>query len=102
MLTDEDIKKLIEVFATREEVTTKKDFDELREQFSELQTAVDSYAKKQTPTFKKWLCSPTRWTATNGGSNKLPTSSALNQNTTSATPDTSNNQKGEYVGNGRR
>ena len=55
MLTDEDIKKLIEVFATREEVTTKKDFDELREQFSELQTAVDSYAKKADTYFQEML-----------------------------------------------
>jgi len=55
MLTDEDIKKLIEVFATREEVATKKDFDELREQFSELQTAVDSYAKKADTYFQEML-----------------------------------------------
>lgn len=46
MLTQEDIQKLIEVFATREEVATKQNLEEVRKDFSNLQTAVNSYAKK--------------------------------------------------------
>ncbi len=46
MLTNEDVKKLIDVFATREEVATKKDIEMLRQDFVTLQTAVDAYAKK--------------------------------------------------------
>lgn len=46
MLTDEDIQKLIEVFATRDEVATKKDLEEINHKFDELQTAVDAYAKR--------------------------------------------------------
>lgn len=48
MLTDEDIKNLIEahktIFATREEIDMK--FDAMYEKFSDLQTSVDAYAKK--------------------------------------------------------
>ena len=55
MLTDEDIKKLIEVFATREEVATKSDFDELHKDFSELQTSVDTYAKKADTYFQEMV-----------------------------------------------
>ena len=36
MLTDEDIKKLIEVFATREEVATKQDLEGIRQDFVNL------------------------------------------------------------------
>ena len=46
MLTDEDIQKLIEVFATRDEIVTKKEFEDLRQDFVNLQTAVDAYATK--------------------------------------------------------
>jgi len=46
MLEDKDIQKLIEVFATREEVATKRDLEELRKDFVRLETAVDTYAKK--------------------------------------------------------
>lgn len=53
MLTNEDIKKLIEVFATREEVATKKDIEEVRKDFSDLQTAVDGYAKKADTYFQE-------------------------------------------------
>ena len=35
MLDDKDIQKLIEVFATREEVATKQDLEILRKDFSE-------------------------------------------------------------------
>lgn len=48
MLTDEDIKNLVEahkaVFATREEMDMK--FDAMYGKFSDLQTGVDAYAKK--------------------------------------------------------
>ena len=44
MLTDEDIKKLTTVFATREEMDVK--FEAMHLSFSELQSAVDAYAKK--------------------------------------------------------
>ena len=44
MLTNEDIKKLTDVFATRMELDTK--FDAMHQSFSDLQTAVDAYAKK--------------------------------------------------------
>lgn len=45
MLDDKDIQKLIEVFATRDEIVTKQDFEELKEDFRNLQTSVDAYAK---------------------------------------------------------
>jgi hypothetical protein len=43
MLTDQDIKKLIE--AEKEVFTTKDDFELLRKDFRTLQTSVDGYAK---------------------------------------------------------
>lgn len=46
MLDDKDIQKLIEVFATREEVATKQDLEELKGGFRNLQNSVDTYAKK--------------------------------------------------------
>jgi len=55
MLTNDDIKKLIEVFATREEVTTKIDFEELRKDFSRLESAVDTYAKKADDYFQEMV-----------------------------------------------
>jgi len=55
MLTNEDIKKLIEVFATREEVATKQDLELLRQDFSNLQTAVDAYAKKADAYFQEMV-----------------------------------------------
>jgi len=36
MLDDKDIQKLITVFATREEVATKLDLDDLKKEFSKL------------------------------------------------------------------
>ena len=44
MLTTEDIQKLIE--AEKEVFTTKDDFEEMKQLFSNLQTSVDAYAKK--------------------------------------------------------
>ena len=55
MLTNEDVKKLIEVFATREEVATKKDLENIRQDFVRLETAVDSYAKKSDKYFQEML-----------------------------------------------
>ena len=55
MLTKEDIQKLVEVFATRDEVTTKSDFEILRKDFSNLQTAVDAYAKKADTYFQEMV-----------------------------------------------
>jgi uncharacterized coiled-coil DUF342 family protein len=55
MLTEEDIKKLIDVFATREEVATKKDLDELKQDFVNLQTSVDSYTKRADAYFQEMV-----------------------------------------------
>ena len=55
MLEDKDIQKLIEVFATREEVATKRDLEELRKDFVRLETAVDTYAKKADAYFQEMV-----------------------------------------------
>ena len=55
MLTNEDIKKLVDVFATREEVATKLDLEDLRKDFSDLQTAVDNYAHKADAYFQEMV-----------------------------------------------
>lgn len=55
MLTNEDIQKLIEVFATREEVATKRDLEKIRKDFSDLQTSVDAYAKKADAYFQEMV-----------------------------------------------
>ncbi len=46
MLSDKDIKKLIEIFATRDEVATKKSLEILRKDFLSLQSSVNTYIKK--------------------------------------------------------
>jgi len=46
MLNDEDVKKLIEVFAIREEIKEMIDKLSTKEDFVNLQTSVDAYAKK--------------------------------------------------------
>jgi SUMO ligase MMS21 Smc5/6 complex component len=57
MLTDEDIRKIIE--ANREVFSTKEDFEafkeEMKESFSDLQTSVDAYAKKADAFFQEML-----------------------------------------------
>ena len=53
MLTDEDIKKLTTVFATREEMDVK--FEAMHLSFSELQSAVDAYAKKADTYFQEMV-----------------------------------------------
>ncbi len=73
MLTDQDIKKLIEVFATREEVALKSDFDDLRKDFSNLQTAVDAYAKKADTYFKEMTAIRNALVVTKSGLSRLLT-----------------------------
>ncbi len=57
MLTNEDIQKIIEsqreVFATKEDLEKMR--DELRVDFSNLQTAVDAYAKKADAYFQEMV-----------------------------------------------
>lgn len=55
MLTDKDIQKLASVFPTKEETLTKQDLQELRNDFADLQTAVDAYAKKADTYFQEML-----------------------------------------------
>jgi polyhydroxyalkanoate synthesis regulator phasin len=55
MLNDEDIKKLIDVFATREEVATKRDLEVLRKDFANLQISVDAYAKRADTFFQEMV-----------------------------------------------
>ena len=51
MLTDEDAKKPTDAFATREEIVTKVEFADLKQSFSDLQTAVDACAEKSDTYF---------------------------------------------------
>jgi uncharacterized coiled-coil DUF342 family protein len=57
MLTDEDIKKIID--ANREVFATKEDFEsfreEMRKNFSDLQASVDTYAKKADAYFQEMV-----------------------------------------------
>ena len=57
MLTNEDIKNIIE--ANKEVFPTREDFEifqnEMKENFSSLQTSVDSYAKKADTYFQEML-----------------------------------------------
>lgn len=55
MLTDKDIKKLIAVFPTREDVVTKSDFTNLQKNFIDLQSSVDAYARKADGYFQEML-----------------------------------------------
>lgn len=55
MLTNQDIKKLIKVFATREEIVTKIEFDDLKKGFRRLQNVIDAYAKKADIYFQEML-----------------------------------------------
>ena len=57
MLVDEDIKKIVD--AHREVFATKLDFsafqEEMRKNFSDLQTSVDTYAKKADTYFQEMV-----------------------------------------------
>lgn len=57
MLTNEDIKKIVEATtkANKEIFATKADFEELRKDFSNLQTSVDSYAKRAEAFFQEMV-----------------------------------------------
>jgi len=59
MLEDKDIQKLIEVFPTKEEVVSKKEFqefkEEMRNEFSNLYSAIDAYAKKADTYFQEMV-----------------------------------------------
>jgi len=57
MLDDKDIKKLIEVFATRDEIVTKKEFESFMEEYhgdmQNLLKSVDAYAQKADKYFQE-------------------------------------------------
>ena len=55
MLDEKDIQKLVEVFATREEIATKQDLEDLKEDFRNPQTSVDAYAKKADDYFQEMV-----------------------------------------------
>ncbi|OGZ70142.1 MAG: hypothetical protein A2904_02300 [Candidatus Staskawiczbacteria bacterium RIFCSPLOWO2_01_FULL_33_9] len=55
MLDNKDIQKLIEVFATREEIVTKNELEDLKSDFRNLQTSVDAYAVKADKYFQEML-----------------------------------------------
>ena len=55
MLDDKDIQKLIDVFATREEIKGMVDNLVTKEVFSDLQTSVDAYAKKADTYFQEMV-----------------------------------------------
>jgi len=50
---DKKFGALPEVFATRDEIVTKKDFEELRAEFRNLQSAIDAYATKADTFFQE-------------------------------------------------
>jgi len=53
MLTPEDIQKLAEVFTTKEDFSGFR--DEYRNDFSDLQTSVDNYAKKANDYYQEMV-----------------------------------------------
>ena len=55
MLDNEDIKKLIEVFTTREEMKEMISNLATKEEFSSLQTAVDAYANRADAFFQEMV-----------------------------------------------
>jgi len=55
MLTEEDIKKLIEVFATREEMKEIVADLVTKEEFSTLLTSLDAYAQKADTYFQEMV-----------------------------------------------
>ncbi len=52
---DKQFSGLPEIFATRKEIATKLDFEELRKDFARLETAVDAYAKKADTYFQEMV-----------------------------------------------
>ncbi len=55
MLTDEDIQKLIDVFATKEDLKNMAENLSTKQDFNDLQSAVDSYAKKSDTYFQEMV-----------------------------------------------
>lgn len=55
MLSDEDIQKLIDVFATKEDLKEAVKNLSTKEDFNKLLTAVDSYAKKADTYFQEMV-----------------------------------------------
>lgn len=59
MLDDKDIQKLIEVFPTKEEIVSKKEFEafqeETRQSFSDLYNSIDAYTKKADAYFQEMV-----------------------------------------------
>lgn len=55
MLDDKDIQKLIDVFATREEIVTKEEFGGLKQDFVNLQTSIDKYTQKADAYFQEMV-----------------------------------------------
>jgi flagellar motor switch protein FliG len=55
MLTNEDIQKLIEVFATREELKEALGSLVTKDEFNDLVSAVDAYAKKADAYFQEMV-----------------------------------------------
>ena len=53
MLTNKDIQKLTDVFATKEDLDCFK--DEIKQSFSDLQISVDAYAKKADDYFQEMV-----------------------------------------------
>ena len=55
MLDDKDVKKLIDVFATREEMREMIANLVTKEEFNDLQTSVDAYANKADAFFQEMI-----------------------------------------------
>ncbi len=55
MLTDEDIQKLIEVFATKDDLKEAVSNLTTKDDFNNLQTSVDSYAQKADAYFQEMV-----------------------------------------------
>lgn len=55
MLTNEDIQKLIEVFATREEIANLVTKEDLRNAVSEIQSSIDVYANRADTYFQEMV-----------------------------------------------
>ena len=53
MFSEEDIKKLVEVFATKQDFEVFR--EEMRKGFSDLQTSVDAYAKRADTYFQEMV-----------------------------------------------
>jgi len=67
MLEDKDIQKMIEVFATKEDLKSIITKDEFREAISGLHTAIDAYAKKVDAFAQEMIMLAQKLTATKNG-----------------------------------